>query len=235
MASSGRRPPGDLRNTLGSLVQSALEQVGAVREVVGRSAQAQRSRYDSVRHERRRRDALAALGEVVHALATRGQLGDLVDDPEVRAQLEEIAGIDQRAEASEQRDHGSFAANAGTAPGARARPKRERGSDGEVRVWRPVRPSAVASADPECDDEPAAIEAEREHDPPPMKGRGISFGDDWDDDNDDDDLEEYMCDDDIPAATEPEPPPPKAKAKAKAKPKAKPRKRRTAKAEKKSI
>ena len=77
MAKSGRRPPGDLRNTLGSLMQSALEQMGVVREVVERGAQAQRTRYDSVRLDRRRRDALAALGEVIHRLAVRGHLGEL--------------------------------------------------------------------------------------------------------------------------------------------------------------
>ena len=113
MAKSGRRPP-DFRDTLGSLVQSALEQVGAVREVVERGAQAQRNRYDTVKFERRRKDAMAGLGEVVYRKAVRGQLGEIGDDPDVLAQLEEIDALDQRIEATERRGASSgFRANAG--------------------------------------------------------------------------------------------------------------------------
>ncbi len=225
MAKSGRRPP-DLRDTLGSLVQSALEQVGVVREVVERGAQAQRNRYDTGKFERRRKDAMAALGEAVYRRAVRDNLGELADDPDVRARLEEIDNFDQRIEATGQKETSGFRANAGW-PRSR---RRSRGGDGEpTRVWRPVPPFAAPEGvdeDDELDDQPAPVPPPVDAAPAPVaqaRSGGIRFGDDW---GDDDDLEQYMHEDDVPQAAAPEPEP---KPKPKPKPKAKPRKRRAAK------
>jgi len=181
-------------------MQSALERVGVVREVVERGAQAQRSRYDTVKLERRRKDEMAALGEAVYRRAVRGNLGELGEDPDVHAKLEEIDSLDQRIEASEGRGASGFGANAGW-------PKQRgpaTGGDGKpMRVWRPVPPFAAPDgADPDDDLEPlpppidigAAPEAVAQ-----VRSGGIRFGDDWDDD---DDLEEYMHADDVPQAAD---------------------------------
>ncbi len=212
-------------------MQSALEQVSVVREVVERGAKAQRSRYDTVKFERRRSDAMAALGEVMYRRAVSGRLGDLADDPDVRARLEEIDNLDQRIEATEQRGTPGFRANAGWPKQRGRRAGGDRARE-PMRVWRPVPPFAA----PDGVDEEDEIDDALEPVPPPVdaapepvaqqRSGGIRFGDDWDDD----DLEDYMHEDDVPAASaaaaapEPEPKPaPKPKAKPK------PRKRRAAK------
>jgi hypothetical protein len=149
----GRRPP-DIRNTLGSFVQSALEQVGVVRDVVERGAAAQRERYETVKLERERSQALAELGEAVYRLAVQDRLGPVAEAPELRPLLAEIDGLDQRIEAAADRgrDEAGFEARAGFPPRREAvasgavpgRPARAgSGAAGEVRVWRPV-PSFAA-------------------------------------------------------------------------------------------
>jgi hypothetical protein len=217
MAKSGRRPP-DLRGSLGSLVQSALEQVGVVREVVERGAQAQRTRLDALKLERRRRDAMAQLGEVIYNLAMRGRLGELADDPDVRAQLEDIDTLDQRIDAAESRGASGFRANAGVPASTARRKSRAAKAEREpMRVWRPVPPFAAGEAhahpDDDLDDDPRP--PSRDDAVSALRGRGISFNDRWDDD----DLEDYMHEDDVP-------PPPTPATKPAAKPAAKPRKRR---------
>jgi hypothetical protein len=224
-----------LRDTLGSLVKGALEQVGVVREVVERGAKAQRSRYDAVRMERQRRDALAALGEVVYRRAVSGRLGALADDAEVAAQIEEIDALDQRIEAADQPRAEGFRGRAGwPRRGGEAKPGR-----GEAaRVWRPVPASvAPAAADGAAPAGDARTARDDERDQPPAAeigpaagsggvartGAGIRFGGDWDDD---DDLEEYMHADDVPHAPtppgparddEPAPEPPRRRSRRRAK------------------
>jgi len=208
----GRRPP-DFRTTIGSLVQSALEQVGAVRDVVERGAQTQRHRLDAVRLQRKRRDALASLGEAVYRLAVQGRLGPLADEAEIEARIAEIDDLDQQIEMADESTHedtGGFAANAGwpkpreavSAFSGSAAARRRRSSE-PVRMWRPVPPGAApAAGTPSEPAEPSAPlpatptaphRAPRRSAPPPVTGRGISFDDDWDED-----LEEYMHEDDIP-------------------------------------
>lgn len=219
-------------------MQSALEQVSVVREVVERGAKAQRSRYDTVKFERRRNDAMAALGEVMYRRAVSGRLGDLADDPDVRARLEEIDNLDQHIEATDQRGTSGFRANAGWPKQRGARAGGDRARE-PMRVWRPVPPFAA----PDGVDEEDELDDDLEPVPPPVdaapepvaqqrrpaRGGGIRFGDDWDDD----DLEDYMHEDDVPAtsAATPAPEPePKPAPKPKAKPK--PRKRRAPKKKK---
>ncbi|RMH41356.1 MAG: hypothetical protein D6689_11345 [Deltaproteobacteria bacterium] len=200
MARSRRKPP-DLRDALGSFVQTALEQVGAVREVVERGAQAQRSRYDAIRLDRRRRDALAALGEAVYRRAVRGALGDLAEDPDIAEHIDEIDAIDQRIEAAAS-PRGGFAARSGW-PRGRTRDARD------VRVWRPVPPTAAPRA-PDDDDErtdagmadladrirrEAAAAGDALADALAPRAGAVRFDDAWDDD----DLEEYMHADDVPS------------------------------------
>ena len=217
-------------------MQTALEQVSVVREVVERGAQAQRSRYDTVKVERQRKDAMAALGEVMYRKAVRGDLGEVGKDPDVRAQLEEIDNLDQRIEAAEQRGTSGFRANAGF---SKKRGRRQ-GADREpMRVWRPVPPFAAPKGVNDRDE----LDDDLEPVPPPIDvvaepaapagGGGIRFGDDWNDD--DDDLEEYMHADDVPeaaaAAAEPEPvakPVPKPTAKPKARKRRAPKKKKKA-------
>src|SRR5688500_17298681 len=69
----GFRPP-ELRGTLGSLLRTTLEQASAVRDALERGARSGRSRLDEVRSGRRRRDALADLGETVLDLIRRRQI-----------------------------------------------------------------------------------------------------------------------------------------------------------------
>lgn len=186
---------------MGSLVQTALDQVGVVRTVVEREARAQRTRYDAARMDRRRRDALAALGALIVERDREGTLGDLADDRALRAQLARIEDLERP------RDHrGEDTQRGGAARWRRPEPSAPSSrSDGE-RVWRPRREPPR----PARRDEPRAASAEPAHhgDPrgdaaPAPPGGAIQFGGAWDDHESDRDLEQYMCDDDVPTADEP--------------------------------
>lgn len=143
----GRRTSGfqslDLPGALGSLLRTALEQVGVVREVVERQARSSRVRFDSVLWQRKRRDALARLGEIVYELAADGHLGDLGDMPEIAEIVAEIealeAGMTGSNERDGERDVGPDVVSSRdwTPPRAHGR-----GAAGETdaRVWRPVMP-----------------------------------------------------------------------------------------------
>jgi hypothetical protein len=99
--SSGRRPPPpDLKGTLGTLLRSTLEQVGAMTEVARRQAAWGRDRVGDALLERRRQGALAALGQQVYELYTSGQL-ELEDLPELGRAIADIAAIEERLEADE--------------------------------------------------------------------------------------------------------------------------------------
>ena len=150
--------------TLGSLLRTALGQVGSMRDVVEREARATRSRLDGALGDRRRQDALARLGDAVFELWVRGELGDLDEIPELRGCLAEIEAIDARAEVAS-RERGGPARSADDRGGEpAARDEHEAEDDGAVssanwaasrarfdrgrpvsttenlRVWRPVAP-----------------------------------------------------------------------------------------------
>ncbi len=78
----GFRPP-EIRGTLGTLLRTTLEQASAVRDALERGAREGRSRLDDALSHRRRKDALAALGELVLDLIRRGEI-DLAELPEAQ-------------------------------------------------------------------------------------------------------------------------------------------------------
>jgi len=216
----GGRPPRsfaapELKGTLGTLLRTTLAQAGAVKDAIERSAREGRARLDDVRHDRRRADAVAELGEVVLELIRRGELADLADLPEIADALAAIDEIDARASHRE-RDRRDEPGRDFIAPESRSRfdrardPERapERGAeDGTVssrawtpparakpqaRVWRPTADAAEPGA-------PGADDAAPRR---PKRGGGIDFSATPDDaapsGEDDDDLAEYMHPDDVP-------------------------------------
>lgn len=189
--------------------------MSVLREAFERQARSQRVRIDGAMLERKRRDMLAALGEAVYELARAGEVGDLEEVPEISDLIADIEYIDDRmddADARPRRDVSDpdvvSAAEWAAGSGRRRFHHPEPGaSDENMRVWRPVRPSARKEPPADQADE-AAEEAVPE---PTARGRssrrrrsrraaggGIAFGADPRDSlDDDDDLEQYMHPDDL--------------------------------------
>lgn len=92
---SRRGGPPDLKGTLGSLLRTTINQVGAVTDVARRSALNQKQRLDEALLERRRRDALADLGEALHELVRSGEL-ELDELPELQRGVDAVDDIDQQ-------------------------------------------------------------------------------------------------------------------------------------------
>jgi hypothetical protein len=176
----GFRPP-ELRGTLGTLIRNTLEQAGVVRDAIAGTA---RSRLDEARSHRRRRDALAELGEIVLELVHRGEI-DIDELPEARAvirQLEELDGNEpsdtplppttrSRFDTRGGGDDGTVAASTWQPP-FRAEKK--------TQIWRPT----------------AADEPKPPVPKPELRKGGISF--------EDDDLADYMHPDDVPPKEPPD-------------------------------
>jgi hypothetical protein len=212
-----RKPP-NLRGTLGTLVRSTIEQVGAMRDVALRSTQTQRGWFDAAVLARKRREALADLGEIIYGLAASGRLDDELDR-DVRAAIEVIDDLDARIAEAERRASGAaaegFAERAGRpADQPRGRRSEKRRAPADVPVWRPVPPwrapagdddSGETEAEGEADEDGAADEATAPGRAVPKPGAFISAS--WDDD---DDLEEYMHEDDVPEPPAPTAPAPKS-------------------------
>src|SRR5688500_12506811 len=95
MARSGRRGPPDLKGTLGTLLRTTINQVGAFTDVARRSALTQKQRLDGALLERRRREALADLGEVLYQLLKSGEI-ELDELPELVQAAEEIEELERR-------------------------------------------------------------------------------------------------------------------------------------------
>jgi hypothetical protein len=93
---------GDLRRQLGALMRSALQQLDAVREVVVQRTKVGRIQLDVAMLRRKRRDALAELGEVVARLAAAGRLGE-DEHPELGGPLSALEAIDEHIAAEEER------------------------------------------------------------------------------------------------------------------------------------
>ncbi len=185
-------------------------------------ARNQRQRLDSALLQRKLRDTLTTLGEVVYDLAAAGELGALAELPEIEEQLIELEELERRIEdmGLESRPAGPLSQRAKWPPRSdrvrdhraddRAsddprdtRRPRAREADDGVRVWRPNLDD-LATAEP-------ADEAPSRDPDAPVRGRtrvmrerprraqhrggGITFVDDALEQ--DEDLSEYMHDDDV--------------------------------------
>jgi len=166
----GRRQPG-LGTTLGSLFRTALDQLGSVREVVDRGTQLQRNWFDATLLQRKRKDALALLGEAVYRAAVAGQVERVADDPQFRRLVEDIDELDQRIEVAEQR-----APAPGPSPRTtdRVRPGRGGGAS-EPRVWRPVAPWTAPDESAPGDAYPGEAPGRRRR---PSRTGEVAVGDD---------------------------------------------------------
>ncbi len=67
-----------------------------VKDAVERQARSQRVWLDSALLQRRHREAMTRLGEIVHALAASGELGDLEEFPEIARQLAVLEDLEER-------------------------------------------------------------------------------------------------------------------------------------------
>jgi hypothetical protein len=193
MVKSGRRGvPPDLKGTLGTLLRTTINQVGAFTDVARRSALTQKQRLDGALLERRRREALADLGEVLYQLLKSGEI-ELDELPELVQAAEEIEELERRiAEAEAEGGRARRPVRLSRTERGPAGPREregDRGRPGETarrdrdtrptdRVWRP--PPAAATSEP-----PAAGAA---------RG-GITFVDD--EPLAGEDLKEYMNDADV--------------------------------------
>ncbi len=106
MARRGRQ--GDWRNPLGSLFRTTVQQLDAVREVVDQKVREGKMQLDLTLLKRKRRDALARLGEAVADLAARGHISE-EDFPELSSPLSEIEALDERIALEERRARGAAA------------------------------------------------------------------------------------------------------------------------------
>jgi hypothetical protein len=170
--------PPELRGTLGTLLRTTLAQASAVREALERGAREGRARFDDARHEKRRQEALAELGEIVLERVRNGELSELEQVPEAADAIAALDDLDSREQPEPVRR-----AREWVAPQARSRFDRAREAltdDGTVssKDWKPP-PRAPAAA-------PAAAK----------KKGGIVFN--APDDDEDDDLADYMHPDDVP-------------------------------------
>lgn len=108
-------------------------------DVARRQARSQKHRLDTALLERRRRDALTGLGEILYELASNGEI-ELDELPELSHAVEEVAEIDRRIAEAEAADRLPVDARKpvrlGRTPGGRS-PGRT--NDSRERVWRPDR------------------------------------------------------------------------------------------------
>lgn len=188
----GKPPP--LRGTLGTLLRTTWQQVGQVREAASRQAHSGRVRLDEALLARRRKEALAALGEEIYELAARGELGDVEGAPGVRERLSELEDLDEALSRAEERARRAGGRRAFAA--ADEQPPAAAGRGEPMRVWRPVHPGDTEAAEP-AEPRPTRRRPRR----PARAARGpggITFVDEAPPDGDED-LSEYMHADDVPA------------------------------------
>lgn len=141
----------DLKNTLGSFLRTTLDQVGVVKDAVERQT---RSQIDHLLLQRRRKEALTALGEELvtrHKQGILGQkiLGELAMDPIVARRLHEIEDIDAQlaglsvADAEWEGDREAVSSAEYRPPSATSTP--------DVRVWRPNAEASDSGSDAVAD------------------------------------------------------------------------------------
>lgn len=218
--SGGFRPP-ELRGTLGTLLRTALQQAGGVRDAIERATSEGRTRLDNYRNDRQRHDALAELGEIVLELIRQGEI-DIDELPEARELVRHLDDLDASSDeadnealrdiaAAPQRQRFDARRSPTPAPARSARGRDEDGTVGSGVRWTPPKPAAPQRVwRPPADDAPSHPHEDRhaasEEAPAaparrgvpipampnhPHRKGGISF-------EDDDDLAEYMHPDDVP-------------------------------------
>jgi hypothetical protein len=203
--------PPDLKGTLGTLLRTTLEQVGALKDAVERQARSQRGWFDTALLERRRKDVLASLGEVVYELAAAGELGDLEEFPEIERAVTDLEALDQQIAENEEQSRlevGPGPRRRGAGPGRRSAPGRGGRPRGDGRVWRPVAPDAdeeLAGEEPARSPTPSrprrAAAKKRPTRRATRTGGGIAFVEnEASADDPDADLASYMRDDDVPGS-----------------------------------
>ena len=198
----------EARSTLGTLLRTAIQQAGGVKDALTRGAQQGREKIEELRTDRRRSEALAELGELVLDLIRRGEI-DVAELPEARDLIRALDEIDAENEESDitstqpfnrgRFDDRGTAPSPSRAPARGATPARDDGTVGSNARWSPSKAAATAMGPQRVWRPEAASEAEpavpaRGIVPtlpkdPHRKG-GISF--------EDDDLAEYMHPDDVP-------------------------------------
>lgn len=207
MASGRRGGPPDLKSTLSSLLRSTLEQVGAVKDVVEQQARGRGAIFEEVLTQKRRKDALAKLGESVVRLGRQGELGELALDPSIAMALAEIDDLDQQLDEGGSHEGMGHPSDSEAVSSADFKPPSSASTEGEYRVWRPVVPDDDDAADTvETAPPPAAPTSKRKPLHPPRKtaerrgGGGIRFVEEAprpEDAESEHDLESYMHDDDV--------------------------------------
>lgn len=225
----GRAPAGDLPSTLGGLLRTTLQQVGAVKDAVERQARSSRDRLDEVVLQRKRRDTLARVGELVYEMAVQDRLDELYDSPELARLLADVEDIEDQLTGADSADgvdaHAEEPDVVSSASWTPPRPASRAHRD--VRVWRPVvdeddgdggdSDDREQAAEPAAEPPPESVpwQSARPGRPRPRRRRargpqhrgpgaehgGIAFVTDAVGDPDED-LAEYMHDDDVGTSDE---------------------------------
>ncbi|MBT8493793.1 MAG: hypothetical protein KJO07_12090 [Deltaproteobacteria bacterium] len=188
MASGRRGNSADLREALMALVKTTLDQVGAVRDVALKQAQNQRAFLDQALMGKKRKDALAALGEEVYSRMLGGELAELTESPAIAELVSEVAELDAAMEEATQ------SADDKPADWGKSRARHGTRRPGGARVWRPGSGSAATDTD-EANDQP---KRRRRRAAPAERRGGITFVAETQSGGENDDLAEYMNDDDVP-------------------------------------
>jgi len=161
---------------------------------------------DQALTQRKRSSTLSRLGEQVYSLAQRGQLGELLLEPEIALLIGELEQLDSPNRRDDEHDHGFEAVSSADYAASRHGREGEPGSGSsaakEYRVWRPVMPEDAEILDDTRDESaperPARLSRSRSAE---RRGGGIHFGapsPSAEDPDSDDDLASYMHDDDVP-------------------------------------
>ncbi len=135
----GITPRADVSGTLGTLLRTTLHQVGVVKDAAVRSASRSRERLDEAMLERKRRDTLAALGEVVYELIVEGDAADLEEVDEIRSLVSDLEHLDARLDQHEQHQAPAPQDDGTVSSAAWSSVRRFHQAEGAAeRVWRPT-------------------------------------------------------------------------------------------------
>jgi hypothetical protein len=137
--------PDLLKGTLGTLIRTTLQQVGAMTDAAREQAGDARRRFDDAMLERRRQAALAELGLAVHDLAATGRLGPLAEDPALARALERVDALDAERTGEGDRPRPGSAREAWSSIPRSSAPR----PAGDV--WRPPREVPIVGEDDDAD------------------------------------------------------------------------------------